>query len=115
MKEWYGFYHPKATTIFTTLADYEQWYAQNIRPIKDLFRVGLYFSRDMVEKNNLRVIKAIIREIEKRERLIPIPLFAQNKEYAGPDCPEAEDILKLFSGCDLIINLTSSFLIKTSK
>ncbi len=79
---------------------------------KTRHHVGIFFSRSQVFKNNLCGIDALIRELEKN-RIIPVPVFSQQKEHASTDCPGYNVDIKQLKDCDAIINCVSSFLFQT--
>ncbi|MFH1243193.1 MAG: cobaltochelatase subunit CobN, partial [Pseudomonadota bacterium] len=115
---WNGFYHDGAHAIFETLEAYLEWYRGRGGSIKSgsiayeaSEKVGIFFPRSLLVKKDLDLINHLIAGLEKRG-IFPVPVFAQKKEYGGPDCPDPETHLGLLKGVDLIINCEASFLLQ---
>ncbi|MBN9296179.1 MAG: cobaltochelatase subunit CobN [Filimonas sp.] len=74
----YGFYHTGQDTLFTDLAAYLNWYAQykahTYNP--DSLTVGLVYYQSAFVKKDLKVIDALIRNIESKGQNV-IPLLAK--------------------------------------
>lgn len=110
-----GFYHPNSTAIHTDIAHYLKWYetyrlfdsSETNQP-----RAGIFFSRHHMVRDNLSGIDALIRELEK-QRIMPVPVFSQQKEHATIECPGFHVDLKQLADTDVIINCVSSFLFQT--
>jgi len=110
-----GCYHPDSPGIFAGISEYRNWYSKTrskIPDVKTRHHVGIFFSRSQVLKNNLCGIDALIRELEKN-RIIPVPVFSQQKEHASTDCPGYNVDIRQLNECDAIINCVSSFLFQT--
>lgn len=110
-----GFYHPECPFIPDDMNAYMAWYESHAlqagKPFKQS-RAGVFFSRHQVARNHLAGIDALIRELESRD-IIPVPLFSQQKEHAGGDCPGYNVDLAQLKGVDVVINCVSSFLFQT--
>jgi cobaltochelatase CobN len=111
---WIGYYHYEGQRFFQGFNDYRKWYEGQFHYIsyEPSDKVGIFFPRSLLVKKDMDLINLLITELEKR-RIFPVPVFAQKKEYGGPDCPGTKAGLELLAGVDLIINCESSFLIQT--
>ncbi|MFH1666839.1 MAG: cobaltochelatase subunit CobN [Elusimicrobiota bacterium] len=110
-----GFYHPDSKVIHEDIAGYMDWYEKNKLKgpgNKNRHKAGIFFSRQQVLKNNLCGIDALIYELEKHN-IIPVPVFSQQKEHSGIDCPGYNVDLNQLKNTDVIINCVSSFLFQT--
>ncbi|RLD17317.1 MAG: cobalt chelatase, partial [Caldiserica bacterium] len=84
------------------------YYYRNKKRGKMQGKVGIFFSRSLLMKNDLKLVDLLIRKLEERNIEV-MAVFAQKKEYGGEGLEEG---IKLLKGVDLIINLESSFLIQ---
>lgn len=110
-----GFYHPKCGVSKKDMADYLSWYRKDIlkdKANKKRFIAGIFFSRHHIERGYVKGINALIRELEQND-IIPVPVFSQQKEHAGVQCPGYNVDLQQFREVDVIINCVSSFLFQT--
>ena len=110
-----GFYHPDCSIRPADMDQYMAWYGSYARHQGKAFphpRAGVFFSRHQVARNHLTGIDALIRELESMD-IIPVPVFSQQKEHAGVDCPGYNVDLAQLKGVDVIINCVSSFLFQT--
>jgi len=94
-KPWFGYYYR----------------TQERKSTRAQEKVGIFFPRSLLIKNDLELIDLLIKKLEEKN-ILPVAVFAQKKEYGGKDCPGLEAGLKLLKGVDLIINCESSFLIQ---
>lgn len=115
---WNGFYHYGAQAVFGTFEAYLEWYQDRNEPIRSdsiayeaSQKVGVFFPRSLLVKRYLDLIDCLIAGLENRG-IFPVPVFAQKKEYGGPDCPDPEINLALLKGVDLIINCEAAFLLQ---
>ena len=110
---WNGYYHYGSEAIFETLEAYLEWYRGRSESIdyEASQKVGIFFPRSLFVKKDLDLIDLLIGGLEKRG-IFPMAVFAQKKEYGGPDCPDPETNLELLKGVDLIINCEASFLLQ---
>ena len=118
---WNGFYHYGSEAIFETLGAYLEWYrgrGGSIRRVSINYeasqKVGIFFPRSLLVKRDLDLIERLIAGLEERA-IFPVPVFAQKREYGGPDCPDPETNLEPLKGVDLIINCEASFLFQMSE
>ncbi|RZB33081.1 MAG: cobaltochelatase CobN [Desulfobacteraceae bacterium Eth-SRB2] len=111
---WIGYYHGESERIFREFNDYRIWYENRSDSVRyeSSEKIGIFFPRTLFIKKNMDLIDLLIRELENR-KIFPVPVFAQKKEYGGPDCPDPEAGLELLKGVDLIINCESSYLLQT--
>jgi cobaltochelatase CobN len=110
-----GFYHPSCGVTNKDMDDYLNWYNRDIpkgNSKNQLSTAGIFFSRHSLERGNLRGIDTLIHELEKND-IVPVPIFSQQKEHAGVECPGYNVDLKQFKHVDVIINCVSSFLFQT--
>ena len=111
---WNGFYHYGAQAIFERSEAYLEWYRGRRGSIdyEASQKVGIFFPRSLLVKKDLDLIDHLIAGLEERA-VFPVPLFAQKREYGGPDCPDPETNLELLRGVDLIINCEAAFLLQS--
>ncbi|MFH1260229.1 MAG: cobaltochelatase subunit CobN [Elusimicrobiota bacterium] len=110
-----GFYHPDSKVIHKNIAAYLAWYEKSKLKgpgSKKRHQAGIFFSRHQIAKNNLGGIDALIYELEKH-KIIPVPVFSQQKEHSSLDCPGYNVDLNQLKNTDVIINCVSSFLFQT--
>nr|WP_321468485.1 cobaltochelatase subunit CobN [uncultured Desulfobulbus sp.] len=110
-----GFYHPDYAGIHADLAAFLSWYEHHSSTTADTkgqARVGVFFARSLIHRRHTSGIDALIRQLENNG-LVPVPVFSQQKEHAADDCPGFAVDLQQLSGCDVIVNCVSSFLLPT--
>jgi len=110
---WVGYYHCEGERIFREFNEYRIWYENRSDSViyQSSDKIGIFFPRTLFIKKNMDLIDLLIGELENR-KIFPVPVFAQKKEYGGPDCPDSEAGLELLKGVDLIINCESSYLLQ---
>ncbi|MCK9275008.1 MAG: cobaltochelatase subunit CobN [Syntrophales bacterium] len=111
---WIGLYHNSSDRVFCDIDEYRAWHEAHICRRGDSGYkgiVGIFFPHSLLVKKDLKLIDSLIGALEER-MILPVPLFAKRKEYAGPDVPDAAEALAGFRGVDLIINCESSFLLQ---
>lgn len=67
---WQGIYHPEAPSVFPDLASYFSWYRHQSKYV-----IGLLFYRANWVQENLGVVEALIRELEK-SGAAAVPVFS---------------------------------------
>lgn len=75
-----GIYHPDAAGLFLSLDDYETWLAQRAGKAR---RVGILFSKTLLDHGEAAPVDAVIRALEKRS-LAPVPVFGWPLSKAEP-------------------------------
>ena len=111
---WIGYYHYDGERIFGDFNEYRAWHESrsDSTGCQSLDKVGIFFPRSLLIKKDVDLIHLLIGQLEK-QRIFPVPVFAQKRDYGGEGCPGAEAGISLLKGVDLVINCESSFLIQT--
>ncbi|MBA5942094.1 MAG: cobaltochelatase subunit CobN [Methanophagales archaeon] len=104
---WQGIYHPDAETAFESIEDYFTWYKPSRK-----HKVGILFSRTYWVNRNLKIVNAVIRELEKNEfDVIPVFCYGMGDKELGAKS-SGEIVESLFTNrteIDALINLQSVF------
>jgi cobaltochelatase CobN len=76
-------------------------------------KVGLFFPRSLKVKGDLALVDIMSVLLEGKGVGVKA-VFAQKKEYGGPDCPGLAAGLSLLRGVDLVINMDSAVLLESA-
>ncbi|MHC1636084.1 MAG: cobaltochelatase subunit CobN, partial [Candidatus Methanospirareceae archaeon] len=99
---WQGIYHPDAERVFESVEDYFAWYKPSHK-----YKIGILFYRVYWANRDLKVVDALIRELEKEFDVIPVFCYMLGDKELGAE-PNIELIEKYFMGrIDALINLQS--------
>lgn len=105
LQRWEGVYHPDAPAIFSSTEEYLRW-----RGTSHPATVGLLFYRIYWANGDLRVIDALIRELEQDCNIIPVFSTGSGDQEAGA-LPATTVVETFFRGrIDALVCLQSSAL-----
>ncbi len=103
---WQGIYHPDAERAFEGIDDYLEWYNATKK-----HRVGILFFRTYWVNQDLEIVDALIRELEKEFDVIPAFCFGMGDAELG--AKSSGEVTESFfmkpTRVDAVINLQSIF------
>ncbi len=103
---WQGIYHPDAERAFEGIDDYLEWYNATKK-----HRIGILFFRTYWVNQDLEIVDALIRELEKEFDVIPAFCFGMGDAELG--AKSSGEVTESFfmkpARVDAVINLQSIF------
>jgi cobaltochelatase CobN len=101
---WQGIYHPRAENAFENIEDYFAWY----NPQKE-HKVGILFYRTYWANRDLKIVDALIEELEHEFDVIPVFCYGLGDRQLGAKTTGEAIEEFLIGKIDALINLQSIF------
>ncbi|MDI6885692.1 MAG: cobaltochelatase subunit CobN [archaeon] len=101
---WQGIYHPDAETAFETVEEYFAWY----KPAHK-HKIGILFFRTYWANRDLKIVNALIRELENEFDVIPAFCYGMGDKELG--AKSSSEVIEAFfmNRIDALVNLQSVF------